>query len=250
MGRQAGFTIIEVTLFLAITGLLVLGVGLGFSSTISNNQKVDATRSFESVIEAVYSAVRSGETTRPVDADGKTTCKVQSTYPGASNECLVIGKLLYLKNSSTIDVYNVISNVAPDATCTDTGLEALKCYHPTVLDVAVTTKTLAPTWQAVVGSMTFQNATTSTYQQVNAVAFLRHPRSELVYMAPFNDTSFPVSGSYELTGIDNDYANAKGQVCLVHDGVPPRRSYIRFNGGEGVGAIDTADDPVTGASAC
>lgn len=250
MGRQAGYTIIEVTLFLAVTGLLVLGVGIGFNSTISNNQNVDATRTFESTIESVYSAVRSGETSHKVDAGGKATCQAAEAYPGASNKCLIIGKLLYFKDGSTIDVYNVVANTAPDVICTDTDLEVLKCYHPTVLETAERATTITPTWQATVGDVVFRNASNGIFASVNVIAFLRHPTSELVYMAPFRDDAVPVSGPYELTGIDNDYANSRGQACLVHAGFPARRSYVRFNGGEGVGAIDTSTEPITGASAC
>jgi type II secretory pathway pseudopilin PulG len=251
MGRQAGYTIVEVTLFLALTGLLVVAVLTGFGGAINNNRKTDTTRSFESAIETLYAGVRSGEANRPIDATGKAVCINEEAYPGASNECLVIGKLVRFVNSRTVDVYNVVSNVDPDSGCTVTGAQILNCYHPRVLEMSQIAERITPEWQAQVGQVTFRNSVNGVYAtNINFIGFLRHPASELVYIVPFSDTTVPASGEYEITGITNGYANSKGQICLEHDDYPVPRSYVRFNGGEGVGSIDMSDNPVTGAPAC
>lgn len=253
MGRQAGYTIVEVILFLALTGLLIMATLIGFNGAINNNRKTDTTRSFESAIEAIYSGVRTGEATRPTDASGKTVCISQQAYPGASNECLVIGKLLKFKTDSSVDVFNVISNVTPDTGCSATGVQVLGCYHPRVLSMENFTTRIVPQWQATVGQVTFQNSSNSVYlTDVNLIAFLRHPASELVYVVPMRDTSVPSSGEYQIANfnLSNDYANTKGQICLKHDDFPVPKSYVRFNGGEGLGSIDMSDTPLTGAPAC
>lgn len=253
MGRQAGYTIVEVILFLALTGLLIMAVLLGFNGAINNNRKTDTTRSFESAIETIYSGVRSGEATRPTDAAGKSVCVSQAAFPGASNECLVIGKLLKITNSRTVDVYNVVSNVQPDNGCTNTGAEVLSCYHPRVLAMDTVSDRIVPQWQASIGQVTFQNISNGVYlSDVNIIAFLRHPSSELVYVVPYRDNSVPTSGEYQIpaTGFNNNYANTKGQICLKHDDFPVPISYVRFNGGEGVGSIDMSDSQLTGAPVC
>lgn len=250
MGRQTGYTIVEVTLFLALTGLLILAVLAGFGGAINNNRKTDTTRSFESAVETLYAGVRSGEATRPTDTHGKAMCISQEAFPGASNECLVIGKLLRFENSTNVTVYNVVSNVDPDVGCSATGAQILSCYHPRVIEIDKEIDRIVPQWQAQIAQTTFRNSTNGIYNDANFIAFLRHPASELVYVVPFNDATVPVSGEYEITAISNSYANSKGQICLEHDDFPVPRSYVRFNGGEGVGSIDMSDSPLTGAPVC
>lgn len=254
MGRQAGYTIVEVTLFLALTGLLIMAALTGFNSSINNNRKTDATRSFESAIEAAYSGARTGTAVRPTDTTGKALCVTEQSFPGASNECLVIGKLLVFVNASTVNVYSVISNTTPDTGCSVTGVQALGCYHPRVLAMEKTVDQIVPQWQAQIGQVVFQHRTNSTIylSNVNLIGFLRHPASELVYMVPIRNLTVPTSGEFEITtaALDNNYANTKGQICLKHDDFPVPKSYVRFNGGEGVGAIDMSDSPLGGAPVC
>ena len=149
MGRQAGYTIVEVILFLALTGLLIMVTLNGFNRAINNNRKTDTTRSFESSIESIYSGVRTGEATRPVDGStGKAICIAQEAFPGASNECLVIGKLLRFQSPTQVDVYNIVANVNPDPACAATGVQVMQCYAPRVLDVDRIVDHINPQWQA------------------------------------------------------------------------------------------------------
>ena len=255
MGRQSGYTVIEVLLFIAISGLLVMAVLNGFSGAINNNRKTDASRSFESAIETIYSGVRSAEAFRPIDTNGKAVCIAQEAFPRASNESLVIGKLLWFQNVSTVKVYNVVSNVDPDTNCDTalTGVEVLSCYNPRVIDMSNDVDLIVPQWQAQIAQVTFQNIGNSTYLTgVNLLAFLRHPESELVYVVPIRNTSVSGTGAYTFTAsnFSNNYANTKGQICLKHDAYPVPKTYTLFNGGEGVGSIDMSDSPLTGAPVC
>ena len=234
-----------------------MAVLTGFSGSINNNRKTDTTRSFESAIEAVYSGVRTGQATRQTSA-GKSVCIAEEAFPGASNECLVIGKLLRFVNGSTVNVYNVISNIQPDTGCTYTGVGALQCYHPRVIDIAELVDTIEPPWQATVVRPVFQQRSNplNYLTDVNLLAFLRHPASELVYILPIQvpDATLPnVAGEEYLipgSAFDGEYANTKGQICIKHDGFPQPKSYVHFSGGEGVSSIDMSDNPIlTGGGA-
>lgn len=259
MGRQAGYTIVEVLLFLALTGLLIMGVLTGFSSAISNNRKTDTTRSFESAVEAEYSRVRSGEANRP-GGTGMSVCIAQSAYAGASNECLVIGKLLRFVNGSRIAVYNVVSDIKPDETCAATysGGGELRCFHPRVLDMVSVSNVITPQWQATAVRPVFQQKSNplNYLSDVNLLAFLRHPTSGLVYIVPMNvaDDTIPTTAGEPYiipdAKFDSEYINTKGQICLKHDDYPTPKTYIHFSGGEGISSIDMADGPLfTGGGA-
>ena len=259
MGRQAGYTIVEVLLFLALTGLLIMGVLTGFSGAISNNRKTDTTRSFESAIEAEYSRVRTGEASRP-GGTGMSVCIAQTAYAGASNECLVIGKLLRFVNGSRITVHNVISDIKPDDACAATysGGSELRCFHPRVLDMTAVTNIIQPQWQATAVRPVFQQKSNplNYLDNVNLLAFLRHPTSGLVYIVPMSvaDGTIPSTpgNPYVIPEalFNGEYINTKGQICLKHEDYPTPKTYIHFSGGEGISSIDMADGPLfTGAGA-
>lgn len=236
-----------------------MGVLTGFSGAISNNRKTDTTRSFESAIEAEYSRVRSGEANRPA-ATGMSVCISQSAFAGASNECLVIGKLLRFVNGSRITVHNVVADIKPDDACAATysGVEELRCYHPRVLDMVAVSNVIEPQWQATAVRPVFQQKSSllTFKDDVNLLAFLRHPTSELVYILPISvaDGTIPTDADEPYIipepSFDNEYSNTKGQICLKHDDYPTPKTYIHFSGGEGISSIDMADGPLfTGAGA-
>lgn len=261
MGRQAGYTIVEVTLFLALTGLLVMVVLIGFGGTIDNNRKTDSTRSLESAIEQGYSSVRSGVASRPTDQHGKALCGSQETYPGASDTCLVLGQLLRFSTgtSSKIRFYNIVSNHRPDAGCSTSGIMGIACYHPRVLDMSTPVDEYTPSWQARIKMVVFKSNIGEFYRTPEFIAILRHPDSDVIYLNPLAAVGVPEDldnfkilsneGGYYASypAVIENYTSAKGQICLEHDGVG-QKSYVRFNGGEGVGAVDMSDTPLLTAA--
>ena len=57
MGRVKGFTIIEVTLFLAITGAIAIVIVVGFSSQIAAQRYYDSVNEFKSKLDNIYNGV-------------------------------------------------------------------------------------------------------------------------------------------------------------------------------------------------
>ena len=55
--NKLGFTLIEVSLFLAITGLLFLGVTLGVQNSIYQQRYNDAVQSFANFLGNIYDEV-------------------------------------------------------------------------------------------------------------------------------------------------------------------------------------------------
>lgn len=137
MNKQitSGFTIIEVMLFLAITGLLIAGI-LGGTTTSLNNQRYrDGVESFRNTIRDQYATVFS-LTNMTTNASGDNAganavdpCSViDSTNPSdpgtavfrGSSDCLYVGRLVVLtpddgSKTTQLAVYPVVAKVLSDA---------------------------------------------------------------------------------------------------------------------------------------
>lgn len=249
MRRELGYTIVEVTLFVAVSGLLLVGVLAGFRGSIQSNRLTDTTRSFEAFIEAQYASVRSGSVVRAT-TEGKAECEGQA-FPGASNACIVLGKLLKLDDgaNSKVSTYNIVADIKPSDACatpsTLVGVDALRRYCPRVLDMGEVVTETAPQWAAEIDSVQFKHKTNPTYQTgINYIAIMRDPVSELVYVVPFTDSATPgeTLGLKDKINDNSDFTNSRGTICLKHDTVPARFSHILFAGGEGVGSIESSAD--------
>lgn len=106
-----GFTIIEVMLFLAISGLMVAGMFIGISGSINRQRYEDAVYSFQDYMQSQYNLVDNVRNNR---SDSVAGCDGGSR--GTSN-CAIVGRLV-----TTTDGRNFISepvfarNSTPDPT--------------------------------------------------------------------------------------------------------------------------------------
>lgn len=96
MSRQRqGFTIVEVMLFLAITGLMIAGAMAAVSGTINRQRYTEAVNSFHDYLQGQYSLVSSVRNNRPdtaacgaggvtlggtIDGRGTSNCTIAGRY--------------------------------------------------------------------------------------------------------------------------------------------------------------------------
>ncbi|PLS80864.1 hypothetical protein CYG49_03820, partial [Candidatus Saccharibacteria bacterium] len=140
---EGGFTIIEVVIFLAITGLMLSVALVGTGSVIRNVRFTDSIRSFESYVQGQYDETLNGVNPRT----GVETCnnsEVQlpvsliGTKPGTSDTCLLLGKYLYLTHDSneikTFYVVGTEPTTVPDSVKSNwSDLEAIEKFKPHVV---------------------------------------------------------------------------------------------------------------------
>jgi type II secretory pathway pseudopilin PulG len=130
-----GFTIIEVMLFLAVTGLLTIGVLVGSSRTITQQRYRDSVSSLKSLIQEQYSQtanVVNGDVQNPVcnkrgntlDLDPRTL-----RFRGTS-ECLILGRYLLIEPKK-VTAYDVIGLPNSDNEGAD-DIAALRDYSLTL----------------------------------------------------------------------------------------------------------------------
>lgn len=105
-GRR-GFTVIEVTLFLSITGLMMLGIFVGISGAISRQIYESEVISLIDFIQGEYGMVDNVRNNRPTS----TSCSAAAegsglTYGGSStvvgsSDCTLVGRLIISGDSAT-----------------------------------------------------------------------------------------------------------------------------------------------------
>lgn len=99
--RHAGFTIIEVMLFLAISGALVTMLLVGVSASIQREQYRDATQSFAQFMRSQYDGVINVENNHNNNHPRK--CPLISSTPPTYNgqsHCVIVGRYVHTARDS------------------------------------------------------------------------------------------------------------------------------------------------------
>ena len=172
-----GYTIVEVALFLAITGLLFIGVAIGVQSSIFQQRYNDSVQNFAEFLRSLYSQV--------------TNVENISTTAGRSNKA-IYGKLVTFGEEWCDDTddenddykvcsYTVVGNVDGDYTTSDSTLKIMSVLG---IDIVVENdseknqagiiETYTPRWGAKI-----ENTNNEPFQ--GALLIVRHPRSGTVF---------------------------------------------------------------------
>jgi type II secretory pathway pseudopilin PulG len=116
-----GFTIVETMLFLAITGLLIMGVLVGTGTSINVQRYRDSVTSLQSFLQLQYSNVAN------VSNDTTTnTCGGPDSTPRGQSSCVILGKYITISSDgATINVQDVLGSDIPDPTKVSNDLSAL-----------------------------------------------------------------------------------------------------------------------------
>ena len=93
MGKRKGFTLIEITLFLAVTAALFIGIALGMQNSITQQRYNESTQEFLEFMRSIYSKVSNP----------------QSPGKGNSNQA-IYGKLVVFGEKYNIDKSPVEGN--------------------------------------------------------------------------------------------------------------------------------------------
>lgn len=178
MGRQHGFTIVEVTIFLAISGVLLLMAVLGSGEMARRARFTDTVDRFNSYLQRQYEEVFNGVNGRSAGAGG---CTAGSSTGGDS--CILIGKVISFSPGATTVTSRYLRTSVLTIDTTKTLYEQIKDAAPQAIATASQTQELG--WGA-----TFQEASRNTARSnaahpqksasranINAVAFIRSPES-------------------------------------------------------------------------
>jgi len=259
MGKQDGFTIIEVILFLAISAMLFLVAFSYTNGTIRQTRFTDGGDQLTSFIQSQYVSVKNIQSNRDTSVTAK--CGASDTtpqFPGASNSCMVLGKLLYFNdNGTSIDVSTVVGDAVVQST-EGTEIEVIELLNPRVLtnttgSAVLVDESFSMPWQMRFTDKKFMSSP-ATEAAFNALVLLRSPVSENVHIVTWSVAAgagtFPASYNDQNTGIPgllklNASTNVDKPllVCARSDELGGLRTAVQVPVGQGVGRITKVVGP-------
>lgn len=216
MNNQGGFTIIEVTIFLAVTAMLLTIAMVGVTRAVNSARFTDSTRSLESFVQQQFDSVVNGVNIRSgqeiCDSSGAVIDVAPATgaNPGTSQSCLLLGKQISITPLSSDITVNYIVGVKPGVDpVTSNEREILKAYNPTVVTAAYT-ETFTIPWSAEV--LQAWRPTTSSGDAVTRIAFIRSPISPSIYTF----TYLPPTPAEKLANVVDAAAavNRQTNICI------------------------------------
>ena len=200
-GSDQGFTIVEVILFLAISGLVFLIGIAGVGTRTQQSRYTDSIRTLNSEIEQMYNDVFTGVNTADdsnVDCEvaGSSGSGLSSSDPGESG-CYLAGKVAFFYQDST--QYDIFTLVATDNGAHDAVLNDSKFTDQSLEDQLLATdlrvarvedKELKWGTRFLEGVSNFGDPSSGTdsFKRTDAIGFVRLPRSTQVYEVAFERT--------------------------------------------------------------
>lgn len=201
--HSQGFTIIEVMLFLAVSGLMLIVAFTGVRGRNASAQFTDSMRSLQSFIQKTQTDLYNGVNLRSdgqnctIDASGNFSIS-GSTNRGKSN-CIMLGRLLeFTPNSSSVSVHSVVGRYLSydDLSKVSGGdLDYIIASNPHIYsapnldsnyDIRWGTKFIKTNKPNQAGAISFVSKT---------LAFLRSPAATTTYNVDFADTTSFASNS-------------------------------------------------------
>lgn len=221
-----GFTIIETMLFLAVTGLLVMGVLIGTGAALNTQRYRDSVESFKGLIQDQYADLGSVRNSRDnnwscdsaaVPAQGGSIIRGQS-------DCLIVGKYMRI-DGGTITIYPVLARqTGPTSGLADiTALDTRYAYH-----ISPSEKENRPMeWGTQIAwPQTGSGAQTPVTPRSMGILFVRSPESGSIYT--FTSDNPPAENAINQATFTNMIVGGSsipGQgsrtICVLSSGLFP-----------------------------
>lgn len=255
--QRDGFTIVEVMIFLAISGLLLTMAMAGSSNLARQARYSDAVNSFHSLVQRQYEEVATGVNTRQ---SGDPGCLPgPSPTPGADS-CLLLGKVITFTdiNGTGGFVRYVRSTVDVPVNSTASILDQIVAANVAVSDIGSETFELQWGAQFQVASRTSGVMAGdvvragSTRARINNIAFIKGPNtSEIIpyYFYSNATTAATVQTRLRLAATNHALAsgtNTNADVCIYFPaewGTASRAAAIKLTNVRSAAGIDVKFDP-------
>ena len=267
---MGGFTIIEVTIFLTISGLLLTMAIIGSNGMARQLRFSDSVNGFHSYIQRQYESIVSGVNTRDVVAGacsnvapGTSDCillgKVMSFDPAATSTTVTTRYVIGGSVASSGTTYTDIANVAAPMMGTkqlqpvDNGSDSFEIAWGA--DIYSASRDGAP---ALLGEVLKAPAPAIARTEINNVAFLRSPNSSEIMPYYFKSASTGIadikSGLVAAVATANYQKTSQttARLCIANSEdytlASSPKAAILFGNGRGVASIDTNYQPSVGAA--
>lgn len=222
---QSGFTIIETTLFLAVTGLLILLVVAGTGVSLNVQRYRDAVDDFKSIVQQQYASLSSVQNGRNDNwSCNRSSASVSqggsSTESRGQSGCMLLGKYMRIERSQ-MTIYPVVGV----RVSTNTGADITSMANYYAMNVVASEaddRTLGwgteIAWTATAGRLDYQSP--STPRNIG-ILFIRSPESGQIYT--FTSNTIPNKDSITAQTFSNmisaSGARNERMVCLESGGL-------------------------------
>lgn len=179
--KKFGFTLIEVSLFLAITGMLFAGIAIGVTNSIWQQRFNDTTQNFAEFLRSIYSEVSNPQSI----GSGRSEFAIYGKLVVFGETVGLDGQDLDLNEVQKVFVYDVIGSASGSGTgdaatmLGDLGVNVIKAVdwwdsaHSRIktVDPAGIVESYSPRWASAV------EKTGSNTVFTGSILVVRHPRS-------------------------------------------------------------------------
>lgn len=147
--RQRGFTVIELMLFLGITGGLFAALMVGVNTNITQQRYKESVMSYAALLQKQFSEVQNTRNER----DGSLKCSdgiiddsgTGTTDPRGASSCVILGRYVFIKEGRRIETGSVIGKDTTNAR-PGNDIEVLRLFDPKVSEYG---KEITPVdWQS------------------------------------------------------------------------------------------------------
>jgi type II secretory pathway pseudopilin PulG len=226
--NKAGFTIIETMLFLAITGLLVVGILAGTGTSINIQRYHDSVSSFKAVLQQQYAdvaTVQNGERSDGLSCDSAAILGTSGSLSRGQTDCVVMGRYLTI-DSQAVAVSTVIGHPKTSGSY-DSDIAELKDYNLAVLPASTENSTLE--WNAQIAWPVAGDGAHPTDSTPRAISLLivRSPTSGLIYTFSNDSITVPLAGM--IIGGNMIPGQGQRRICIN-----PNSGGFGFGGGMAV----------------
>lgn len=250
-----GFTIIETMLFLAITGLLVVGLLVGAGSSINVQRYNDSVTSLKTTLQDQYSQVINVNSAMPpsqltCDTNGVVVNQVGlPAGPRGQGDCVVMGQFITIVDT-TITTNSVVgyNNLTSSAYIND--IDELKDYKLSILPTNTSVNEIE--WGSrIAWPKGGTSAKSPTTPRSIAILILRSPKSGLSYT--FTSDTISSSKLSDMIVAGNTIpGQMQRRICIDPNGLLVNGGLAVFIGGYASGptAVEIRSNDMGDASVC
>ena len=221
-GFASGFTVIELMLFLGITGALFAALMIGVNTNITQQRYREGVQSYGALLQDQYSEVTNTRNERNDQWKCTDSTVVQQPVngdPRGTTQCVILGRAIQIQNNGSVIKTTPVIGMESGLQNVPSDLELLVSYQPKLADVFDVTTT----------QLDWETSLDTTDKQPSTASFLilRSPSSGLlrVFTSPNPlpaDLSTMITAAAVTTVVKNCVKGPSGLLPIQSVSVDPR----------------------------